>query len=90
MNLQVKSKVGLEYMTPRVGTFSEGTDVDGACDWPAARLAEGQIGLCELRDGHFPRWLVRKVEEEPWKRRFPEPPRSVVLIEDQVALRPFL
>lgn len=54
MNLQVKSKVGLEYMTPRVGGFSEGTDVDGACDWPAARLAEGQNGLCELRDGTSP------------------------------------
>lgn len=48
-----------------------------------------QIGLCELR-WHLPRWWVRKVEEEPWKRRFPEPPRSAVLSEEQVALRPFL
>lgn len=54
MNLQVKSKVGLEHIAPRVWGFSKGTDVDGACDWPAARLAEGQIGLCELKDSTSP------------------------------------
>lgn len=54
MDLQVESKVGLEHMASRVWGFSEGADVTGACDWPAARLAEGQIGLCELRDGTSP------------------------------------
>lgn len=44
MTFRVKSKAGLEHVAARVWGFSARTDVDGACDWPAARLVEGQLG----------------------------------------------
>lgn len=67
----MKSKVGLEHVAACVWGFSERTDVDGACDWPAARLAGGQVGLCTLRDGISPEGLVRK-GEEPWRKQHPQ------------------
>lgn len=85
MTFGVKSKVGLEHVAARVWGFSERTDVDEACDWPAARLAEGQLGCVSSE---------MTVLQMAWSGRLRslgggsilEAPGRLVLIEDYVAI----